>query len=117
MKTNNIKFKWIYAVSTVIFLMYGLTACSVNQAFQITSADVNRLQNQGYGYTASAKELETGSKLYVVKCGNCHNLIVPSKYTNSEWQLNYLERELAKAKVEKATEKKLITAFILAKSR
>jgi hypothetical protein len=117
MKTNNFKFKWVYAMSAAFLFAYFLTACSVNQAFQVTSVDADRLQNRGYGYTASVKDLEAGYKLYVIKCGNCHNLVVPSKYTSSEWQLKYLESELEKAKVTDEKEKKLIRMFILSKSR
>jgi cytochrome c5 len=117
MKTNNVKLKWIYAVSTTCISMYLLTACGVNQAFQVTSMDVDRLQSRGYGYTATAKELEDGYKLYVIKCGNCHNLVAPAKYTSSEWQLKYLPQELEKAKVVDEKEKKLITMFILSKAR
>jgi hypothetical protein len=117
MKTNNFKFKWVYAVGALVLFIYLLTACGVNQAFQVTNVDADRLQNRGYGYTASVKELEAGYKLYVIKCGNCHNLVVPSKYTSSEWQLKYLTPELEKANVADEKEKKLITMFILSKAR
>ncbi|MEO0042864.1 MAG: hypothetical protein RL329_2312 [Bacteroidota bacterium] len=117
MTTNNEKLKWIYGMGATCFCAYFWTACSVNQAFQITNADTERLQNRGYGYSASKKELEEGYKLYVVKCGNCHNLVIPTKYTSYEWKFKFLERELQTAKVEDEREKKLISMFILAKAR
>jgi hypothetical protein len=117
MKTNNFKFKWIYAISAATFSIYLLIACGVNQAFQVTSMDVERLQSRGYGFAATTKDLDAGYKLYVIKCGNCHNLVAPAKYTSSEWQLKHLPQELEKAKVVDEKEKKLITMFILAKAR
>jgi hypothetical protein len=37
--------------------------------------------------TASLAELQAGRKLYVQKCGGCHTLFLPEKYTKQEWQL------------------------------
>jgi hypothetical protein len=95
--------------------MYGLLSCGVNKTLHVTTNDSERLKNRGY--MASTQELKEGYKLYVVKCGNCHNLVAPSKYTTSEWQLTYINKELEKAKVDDPKEKKLISMFIFSKSR
>ena len=36
--------------------------------------------------SASLSDLTSGRKLYINKCGSCHNLILPEKYTKREWQ-------------------------------
>jgi hypothetical protein len=115
METNNHKFKILYIASIFCVILYVLPACGVSKDFQITANDTDKLKSRGY--MASTKELEDGYKLYVVKCGNCHNLVTPSKYTTSEWQLTYLNKELEKAKVDDPKEKKLISMFIFSKSR
>jgi nitrate/TMAO reductase-like tetraheme cytochrome c subunit len=115
MKANKIKLKVLYAMSLICVLVYSLSSCGVNKEFQVTANDSDKLKNRGY--MASTKELEEGYKLYVMKCGNCHNMVAPSKYTTSEWQLTYINKELEKAKVEDSKEKKLISMFIFSKSR
>ena len=115
METNKIKFKILYTASLICIVLYSLSSCGVNKEFQVTANDTDKLKNRGY--MASTKELEEGYKLYVVKCGNCHNMVAPSKYTTSEWQLTYVNKELEKAKVEEPKEKKLISMYIFSKSR
>jgi hypothetical protein len=115
MKANNVKLKIIYTSSLICFFLYTLLSCGVNKEFLVTANDTDKLK--GRGYMASTKELEEGYKLYVVKCGNCHNIVTPSKYTTSEWQLTYMNKELEKAKVEDPKEKKLISMYIFSKSR
>jgi hypothetical protein len=36
---------------------------------------------------ASLSELQVGRKSYIQKCGSCHTLYLPEKYTKQEWQL------------------------------
>lgn len=115
METKKVKLKILYIASLICFMLYGLSSCGINKDFQVTANDTDKLKSRGY--MVSTRELEDGYKLYVVKCGNCHNLVAPSKYTTSEWQLTYLNRELVKAKVEEGKEKKLISMFIFSKSR
>ena len=115
MKTNKIKSTILYVASVLCVFMYALSACGVNKDFQVTAQDTDRLKNRGF--MASTKELEEGYSQYVKKCGGCHNLVAPSKYTSSEWQLTYINKEMEKAKVEDSKEKKQITMFILSKAR
>jgi nitrate/TMAO reductase-like tetraheme cytochrome c subunit len=116
MKIYQYKLKIFYATSLLLCcVLYIFTSCGVNKEFQVTANDADKLKNRGY--MATTKELEEGYKLYVVKCGNCHNLTAPSKYTTSEWQLTYINKELEKAKVEDSKEKKLISMFIFSKSK
>jgi hypothetical protein len=103
----------------VIGAIYGViltfVACSVNKDFQVTTNEVDVLRNRGY--MANVKELKEGYGLYVSKCGGCHNLYTPSKYTKSEWELNYLQKEFTKAKVDLENERKLISYFIYSKAK
>lgn len=113
MKTNKINI--IYALLTFCLFFYMVTSCSVNQDFQVTDMETQRLKNRGY--MANLGEVKEGYKLYVSRCGSCHNLIAPSKFTVSQWQLTYLPAEFVKATVEKENEKKLISYFIFSKAR
>lgn len=113
MKINKINV--IYAISTFCLFFYAATSCSINQDFQVTNIETQRLKNRGY--MATEDEVKDGYKLYVSRCGSCHNLIAPSKYTLSQWQLTYLPAEFVKATVEKENEKKLISYFIYSKAR
>jgi hypothetical protein len=113
MKNKTLVF--IYAVGILSVLSYAITSCGVNKAFSVADEDVQRLKNRGY--LSSTEELDKGYKTYVKRCGNCHHLQEPGKYTMSEWQLTHLPAELEKAKVDNETEKKLITYYIFSKSK
>lgn len=113
MKIN--KINSIYAISMICLFFYVATSCSVNQDFQVTNIETQTLKNRGY--MATEDEVKAGYKLYVSRCGSCHNLIAPSKFTLSQWQLTYLPAEFVKATVEKENEKKLISYFIFSKAR
>jgi hypothetical protein len=110
------KINTIYVASSLCFLFYVLTSCGVNQDFVVAEADADKFFKRG-GDVVTFDELKKGSKLYIQKCGNCHNLILPSKYTQAEWEKTYLTREFDKAKVEDKEEKKQISYFIFAKCK
>ena len=116
MTISKIKFNLVFVAASLCFFFYVLSACSVNKEFQVTEDDSNKFFKRG-GEFVSLEDLQAGSKLYVVKCGNCHNLILPSKYTAVEWEKEHLTREFAKAKVEDEKEKKQITGFVFAKAK
>jgi hypothetical protein len=110
------KINTIYVASSLVFLFYVLSSCGVNQDFVVAETDVDKFFKRG-GDVVTYEELKAGSKLYIQKCGNCHNLILPSKYTQAEWEKEYLTKEFEKAKVESKDEKKQISYFIFAKSK
>jgi len=49
--------------------------------------------------TASLSQLQEGRKLYVKKCGNCHTLYLPEKYSKKEWQ-HWLDEMQEKAVID-----------------
>lgn len=116
MKISKIKSNLVLMAIGLCSFFYVLSACSVNKEFQVTQEDSDKFFKRGADFV-SLEDLQAGSKLYVLKCGNCHNLILPSKYTGAEWEKEYLAREFAKAQVEDDKEKKQITGFIMAKAK
>jgi hypothetical protein len=116
MTIKSIKINTIAVAGSFCFLFYVLTSCGVNKDFVVEEHDADKFFKRG-GEIVTYEELKDGSKLYIQKCGNCHNLIVPSKYTREEWEKTYFTREFEKAKVEDAAEKKKISYFILAKAK
>ncbi len=63
------------------------------------------------GYSCSLDSLKSGYKLYIHKCGNCHFLYRPSKFSNEKWEAKLPEMSV-KAKITTG-EKNLILAYIL----
>ena len=53
--------------------------------------------------SASLSELQSGRKLYVQKCGGCHTLFLPEKYTKAEWQhwMNEMDTKVKMDTLEK----------------
>jgi hypothetical protein len=116
MTVCRIKSKLTYIFVSLCSFFYVLSSCTVNKDLQVVEADADKFFKRG-GEIVTFEELKEGSKLYVLKCGNCHNLILPSKYTAAEWEKEYLPKEWAKAQVEDAQEKKKIAYFIYAKAK
>ena len=112
---KNYKINTLYAICAAIVLFFVVVSCSVNKAFEVGTPEVNAMADRGY--LTDVKELKKGYSAYVTRCGSCHHLIEPSKYTVSEWQANYLTPEFTKAKVEDGSEKKLISYFIFSKAK
>jgi cytochrome c5 len=53
--------------------------------------------------SASLAQLQEGRKLYVQKCGSCHTLYLPEKYTKLQWQqfLNEMQQKASIDNLEK----------------
>lgn len=49
--------------------------------------------------TASLAQLQAGRKAYVQKCGSCHTLFLPEKYTKQEWK-HWLSEMQEEAKLD-----------------
>ena len=65
--------------------------------------------------THSYDQLVAGRSLYIEKCGRCHKLKSPEKFTTSEWQKAMLKMQ-PKAKISDA-ERDLIQAYVLVKAK
>lgn len=64
-------------LSLLLFLVTVIYSCSS----ALYEPDLKIIKDE-----ALYSELKEGRKNYVQKCGNCHNLYLPEKYTNSEWE-------------------------------
>jgi hypothetical protein len=62
--------------------------------------------NEETGST-SLLELQDGRRLYVEKCGGCHTLYLPEKYTKADWQ-HWLNEMDSKVKVEPIEKERLL---------
>jgi hypothetical protein len=116
MKIATTKINTIRVISSLCFMFYVLSSCGVSQDFVVSEQDADKFYKRGAD-VVTFEELKSGSKLYIQKCGNCHNLILPSKYTRDEWEKTHLTKEFEKAKVENKDEIKQITYFIFAKAK
>lgn len=58
----------------------------------------------------SIKDLLDGRALYISKCGNCHSLVVPEKYTAKDWNF-WINKMEPKAKIT-PREKDLILGYL-----
>ena len=63
-----------------IFFLLSVIVFSCTSALYIPSA-ANETTN------ARISDLQEGRKLYIHKCGSCHTLLLPEKYSKQEWQI------------------------------
>jgi len=49
--------------------------------------------------SANLSQLQEGRKLYIQKCGSCHTLYLPEKYTKLQWQQS-LDKMQLKASID-----------------
>ncbi|MFZ4590834.1 MAG: hypothetical protein ACOYN6_07535 [Ignavibacteria bacterium] len=56
-------------------------------------------------------ELKEGRKKYIQKCGSCHNLYLPEKYTKTEWEdwLGKMEKRAKLSEKDKSVIFKYLT--------
>lgn len=59
---------------------------------------------------ANISDLQAGRKLYVSKCGSCHTLVLPEKYSADQWQ-SLVDKMETKAKIT-PDEKRLIVRYL-----
>lgn len=65
--------------STILFSVILTVAFSCTSALYIPD------ESQQTSAT-SLSEMQAGRKLYIQKCGGCHTLYLPEKYTTLQWQ-------------------------------
>jgi mono/diheme cytochrome c family protein len=86
----------------LIFIFISLTAC-VASLYMPTENDAKK-------YNISLDELQKGRKLYIRSCSSCHNLHLPSAYSNHEWW-KHLNKMQQRAKIDDA-QKELIAKYL-----
>lgn len=89
-------------ISFIVVLTFFVFAC----AHKLTPA------NPSVNPSTTTKEVEEGHALYTAKCGRCHNLKNPTKYTTSEWT-PLMKRMAPKARLTEA-ETAQVTAYVMA---
>jgi len=57
--------------------------------------------------SASLLQLQEGRKLYVRKCGSCHTLYLPEKYTKLQWQ-QFLDEMQLKASIDNLEKEQIL---------
>lgn len=57
--------------------------------------------------SASLSHLTEGRKLYVQKCGSCHTLYLPEKYSKIQWQ-QFLDEMQLKASIDNLEKEKIL---------
>ena len=79
---------------TIAFLFFAAFAflLSCTSALYIPSASHETAM-------ASLAQLQEGRTLYVNKCGSCHTLYLPEKYSKKEWQ-HWLDEMQEKAVID-----------------
>ncbi len=92
-------FKNIYIVGIVIL---GFSGC-VASLYVPTEIDAKV-------FNTTLDTLKTGRELYVNKCGGCHNLYLPARYTKQEWQ-QIMDKMQKPAKIDNS-QKELINMYL-----
>ena len=91
----------------VVFIATGLISCA--------SALYIPTQNDATAQKTTLEKLQQGRTLYINKCAGCHNLYLPSSYTNKAWT-PILERMQQPARITDS-EKELIGAYLETNSK
>ena len=89
---------------SLLFLIVFTTAISCASALYIPVTGQETA-------TASLTELQAGRKIYVHKCGGCHSLYLPEKYTKQEWQ--QLVSEMAPKVAMDSIEKSQVLKYLI----
>lgn len=85
-----------------IFLLGMLTFSCSSTLYTPTTAEVTA--------NASLKDLSDGRAAYINKCGGCHNLFVPEKYSAGEWK-GWVNKMESKANIT-SSEKEQILKYL-----
>lgn len=101
-------------IYVIILLLAGsniFLSCSATQTFTAAESEFVNIQWPG----SSVDDLKNGMKIYRMKCGKCHYLYKPEKYSFDKW--NQLMPVMAKKSNLSETEEKLILKYVLTKSK
>ena len=101
-----------------IFLLVIIAACSTSKknisVEKSTKTELTLAKEKVPGITN--KRLKLGKKIYIQDCSGCHALKDPYAYTATQWD-PILKRMFVKAKVTDSTDKKLISDYVISKSK
>jgi len=80
-----------------------------------TTTETKATTTPSVATTATAAQLETGKSIYNAKCGTCHGLKDPTKYTQESWT-HIMKSMIPKAKLNEA-DGNLVTAYVMANAK
>lgn len=92
----------VIKISAILFLCALVYSCS-SALYEPELKDVKD--------EALLAELKEGRKAYVEKCGSCHNLYLPEKFSKSKWEteLDEMQKRANLSNKEKASILKYVT--------
>lgn len=102
--------KKIFAIG---FISVIIVACSA-KTLAPGNEKLARMQQKVPGITL--EQANAGSKLYSAKCGRCHRLYPPEKYTETQWD-KILPKMVLKAKLADNEQQKLVADYVHAMSK
>lgn len=86
----------------LVVLVYGcVTALYIPNETQVTA-------------NASLKDLNDGRTAYINKCGGCHTLFVPEKYSANEWD-KWVTKMESKAKITPLEKEQILNYLTMGK--
>jgi mono/diheme cytochrome c family protein len=56
---------------------------------------------------ANLEELNEGRAIYINKCGGCHTLVLPEKYSSKDWN-TWVDKMEVKAKITSSEKEKIL---------
>jgi len=56
---------------------------------------------------ANLEELNDGRALYINKCGGCHTLVLPEKYSDKDWSI-WVDKMEVKANITSSEKEKIL---------
>ena|ERR1051326_3188637 len=96
--------------SKIVFILFSITlACCTTPLLIPNDTDVSRAQAKWGGTDLAA--LQKGHMLYMNKCGSCHYLHRPQKYSEEKWRQEMPEMS-SRAKLS-SDEQELVLHYLL----
>ena len=93
--------------------LFLLVACS-SRLMTSSSFDLQKMQEKEPSMTL--EKAIRGHNLYVQRCGSCHHLYEPARFTEKEWS-SILTKMIPKAKVTNPVNQQLLTNYLKSLSK
>lgn len=106
MKLKLVLLCYSFITGNIIFYSYASTMVFTDDEIKFTQTNRQEINTD---------DLKTGMSLYQKKCGKCHYLYKPEKYSSDKW--NQILPKMAKKSNLSETEEKLILKYVLTKSK
>ena len=92
----------VIKIAAIVFICTLIYSCSS----ALYEPDLKEVKDE-----ALFAELKEGRKVYVEKCGSCHNLYLPEKFSKSRWEeeLDEMQKRAKLTDKEKANILKYVT--------